>query len=80
MNIIKRKAQHYGDTRRKLCTVNCYAEHAFILIIFLHQGALKAFANIVSRQPGFIEKWKDGIEGEQDAGGEQNYDWLKSRT
>jgi hypothetical protein len=64
MNIIKWKTKHYGDTKRKLCTVNCYAEHGFLLITFHHHGALKALANIVSRQPGFIEKWKDGKEGE----------------
>jgi hypothetical protein len=80
MNKIKRKTQQYGDTKRKLSTLDCYAEHGFLLIIFLHHGALKALASIVSRQPGFIEKWKDGIEGEQDDGGEQEDDWLESRT
>jgi hypothetical protein len=79
MNTIQRKTKHYGDTKRKLCTVHCQAEHGFLLITFLHLEALRALANIVPTQPGFIEKWIDGIEGEQDDGGEQN-DRLESRT
>lgn len=59
------------------CTL--LTEHSFLLITFLHHEELRALAHIVSRQPGFIEKWKDGIEGEEDDGGEQD-DRLESRT